>query len=334
LLGYKLETPAVHLADESVLNLAWQPLVELNPQTTLFAHLTGPTGQLIAQQDLPVQPQPEGITITQFRLTPNLGAQPGKYNLLVGAYDPEPLLARDGQERTPLADLSLSANSQSQITSNTLQRSIPGPEIRQLVGYDWDNSLPGQQRLYLHWRTGEGFQTEVRDDSAGNLPPYAGPWGILSNRWSRVTQPGTGYYVPFGQGIVWQGDQLDGNQALAAGQSLTLPQHFLSGAPVMRDYTVSVRLIGFEDDGYHWAWWDLDDGIPAMGAIPTLKWIDGSRVRSPHFLKVDAEAPPNQQIGAALNLYDALTSRVLPVLDERITADYAWLPLGMTAVFD
>ena len=99
----------------------------------------------------------------------------------------------------------------------------------------------------------------------------------------------------------------------------------------MRDYAISVRLMGFEEDGYHWAWWDLDDGIPAMGAIPTLKWIEGSQVRSPHFLTVDEAAPPGQQIGAALNLYDAFTNRVLPILDERITADFAWVPLGETA---
>jgi hypothetical protein len=41
---------------------------------------------------------------------------------------------------------------------------------------------------------------------------------------------------------------------------------------------VSVRLIGLEPDGVHWAWWDLQDSVPAMGAIPTLKWIDGSLV--------------------------------------------------------
>jgi hypothetical protein len=147
-----------------------------------------------------------------------------------------------------------------------------------------------------------------------------------------VLRPQAGNYVPFGQGIVWTGDPLEGDGALQAGQSLTLEQHFLSGQPVLRDYAISVRLIGFEDDGFRWAWWDLDDGIPAMGAIPTLKWIAGSAVRSPHFVQVPDDAPEGQTIGGALNLYDAFTNRVLPVLDERITADYAWVPLGETAV--
>ncbi len=139
---------------------------------------------------------------------------------------------------------------------------------------------------------------------------------------------------PFGRGIVWHGDPLDNSQSLAAGQSLTLSQRFLSSQPVMRDYAVSVRLIGYEDDGYHWAWWDLDDDIPAMGAIPTLKWIGGSQVRSPHFLTVDDGAPPGQQIGGALNLYDAFTNRVMPILDQRIMVDYSWLPLGISIVIE
>ena len=327
LLGYKLEKSAAHLSDETLLNLAWQPLAELDPQTALFAHLSGSDGRLAAQQDLPAHPQPQGITITQFRLTPHLGAQPGQYTLLVGAYDPEPLLTPDGQERTPLTTLSLSPNSQPQATLNTLRRSVPGPEKRQLIGYDWDNTLPGRQRLYLHWRSALGYQTEVRDNNAGTLPPYAGPWGILTDRWTRVTRPATGHYIPFGQGIVWRGDPLDSSQSLTAGQSLTLAQHFLSSQPLMRDYAVSVRLIGFEEDGYHWAWWDLDDEIPAMGAIPTLKWIAGSQVRSPHFVQVDPAAPSGQQIGAALNLYDAFTNRLLPVLDERLHLSLPGCPL-------
>jgi hypothetical protein len=96
---------------------------------------------------------------------------------------------------------------------------------------------------------------------------------------------------------------------------------------VLRDQTVSVRLIGFAD-GRQWAWWDLDDAIPAMGAIPTLKWIAGSEVRSPHFLTVDSEATAGQEVGGALTLYDAFTERSLPILDDRLNREYGWVPLG------
>jgi hypothetical protein len=65
-----------------------------------------------------------------------------------------------------------------------------------------------------------------------------------------------------------------------------------------------------------------------MGAIPTLKWIGGTQVRAPHTLPINPQAQPGQQIGATLRLYDAFTNRPLPILDERITNQFAWIPLG------
>jgi hypothetical protein len=100
----------------------------------------------------------------------------------------------------------------------------------------------------------------------------------------------------------------------------------------LRDLIVSVRLIGFEEDGVHWAWWDLSDGVPAMGAIPTLKWIGGSRVRDPHWLTIPAEARPGQTVGPVVRLYDAFTNRPLPILDERLNQVGPWIPLGTTTL--
>ncbi len=335
LLGYEMATEKIEIGREILLTVAWQPLDGLQPGTNLFAHLASSLalsgGELYAQQDVPALAQAEGITLTQLRLTPRLGTLPGAYTLLIGAYGAEALLDEKGEPRIPLATLGVSGQSERQVTLHPLQRDIAGEREPRLVGYDWDHTLPGRPRLYLHWQTEEGYVTEVRDGEAGDLPPYNGPWGMASKRWSRVLQPGSGQYVPFGQGVVWHGDLLDEDQALAPGQAVTLHQHFMSGRPVMRDYAVSVRLIGFEEDGFHWAWWDLDDAIPAMGAIPTLKWIGGSQVRSPHFVTVDEDAPSGQQIGGALNLYDAFTGRPLPILDERLTAEYGWVPLGETS---
>ncbi len=89
-----------------------------------------------------------------------------------------------------------------------------------------------------------------------------------------------------------------------------------------------MRLIGYEEDGFHWAWWTLDDSVPAMGAIPTLKWIEGAAIRSPHFTPVSSLAVEGQKLGGALAVYDAFVKRPLPILDERITAQYQWIPLG------
>jgi len=334
LVGYKLEEKSVEVADEATLTLAWMPLIKSETLITLFAHLVGSNGKIYAQEDLPANAQQQGITLTQFHLTPRIGALPGEYDVLVGASAEETLANDQGQTRTLLSSLTVSSQEQPQATGHPTSRRILGDSPLRLIGYDWDNTLSDSPRLYLHWHSGDGFLTEVLDGSADGMPTYAGPWGVPSNRWVSIATPGKGYYVPLGQGIIWQGEQIEGDLPLSAGQSLTLSQHFLSSRPVMRDYAVSTRLIGFENDGYHWAWWDLDDAIPAMGAIPTLKWITDSRVRSPHFLTVDPTATPDQQIGGVLNLYDAFTGRSLPILDERITAEYGWIPLGFSTVSD
>ncbi|MCB9006931.1 MAG: hypothetical protein H6656_06150 [Ardenticatenaceae bacterium] len=140
---------------------------------------------------------------------------------------------------------------------------------------------------------------------------------------------------------------------------MTLPMRFINGRPQLRDYVVSTRLVGYEPDNFTWAWCDLVDGIPAMGGIPTLKWIQGSRVQSPRtvifpsrtepasfngfcqsdkpapgapILFVDNAATPGQTVGGILRLYDAFTNRPLPILDERITAVTSWIPLGEATI--
>ena len=87
-----------------------------------------------------------------------------------------------------------------------------------------------------------------------------------------------------------------------------------------------------EPESDQWAWWDLQDSIPAMGAIPTLKWIRGSFVRSPHRLTVNEAAPPEQELTGALTLYDAFTNRPLPILDDRIRDVNPWIPLCIARV--
>ncbi|MEZ4518401.1 MAG: hypothetical protein R3C44_16805 [Chloroflexota bacterium] len=131
-------------------------------------------------------------------------------------------------------------------------------------------------------------------------------------------------------------DHLDrgvpGGRGYQAGESFTLDQTLHSDRPLLRDYVISTRLIGLEPDDQLWAWWNLADSVPGLGAVPTLKWIEGSTVLSPHRLTVNADAPTGQQLTGALTIYDAFTNRPLPILDERLTAESAWVPLGKTTV--
>ncbi len=327
-LAYRYESPNGAMltpGNEAVITIAWQPTAELPPDTSLFLHLVGEDGILYAQDDVPARAA-EGVTLTQFRLAPRPQTPIGRVTAYVG-------LSSDGQ-RQPLAELPVTAGDAGLLTRNPLWRRPVESNDETLIGYDWDHTLADRQRLYLHWRTdGGATHTQVVDDEAGSLalPSYRGPWGVPVSTWRFPRGAESGHYVPLGEGIVWTGGTLNGLTP-AAGESLTLNQEFRSARPINRDYVVSVRLIGLEPDGFHWAWWDLQDSVPALGAIPTLKWIEGSLVRSPHRVTVAADAPAGQTLTGALTLYDAFTNRPLPILDERITDGQAWIPLCQAIV--
>jgi hypothetical protein len=217
------------------------------------------------------------------------------------------------------------------VTGNPRYRLLPESEQR-LLGYDWDNTVPGRPRLYLHWEIDGGYVTEVRDPQELPVPlPFTyGPWGLIQR--DRVTLDPEQRYVPLGQGITWRGATPLPQPLDPQREALTLTSRFSASRPVLRDLIVSTRLVGYQQDGVHWAWFDLDDGVPALGAIPTLKWIAGSRVWDPHRLQVGSETFPGQTVGGIITLYDAFTGQTVPILDERIREAYLGIPLGLVAV--
>ena len=330
LLGYRVEEPhdaTLMPGAESIITIAWRPTAALPADLSLFLHLVGEDGVLYAQDDRSASAA-EGVTLTQFRATPRPATPQGELTVYVGA-------SADGQ-RQALTTISIANTHDRPLTRNMVRRTSVEPNAYGLIGYDWDHTLEGRDRLYLHWAGGfaDGYWTTVVDDAASaalDLPPYRGPWGVSVRHWRFPRGQDGGHYVPLGQGIVWTGGTLNGLSA-AAGESLTLNQEFRSGRPINRDYVVSVRLIGLEPDGFHWAWWDLQDAVPGMGGIPTLKWVEGSLVRSPHRVTVSPDAPPGQVLTGALTLYDSFTRRPLPILDERITAGQPWIPLCQAVV--
>jgi hypothetical protein len=341
--GYHLSPAATEIGQETLLTLAWRPLSGPEESSvSLFAHLVAFDGRLVAQHDQAVNGREAGLTLTQFVLTPGFGAAPGDFSVMVGAYNPEPLPDQAGESRTAIATLAVTAMSNPPYTANPVYRTVPrgrpllrlsGRPLLRLVGYDWDHTLD-TPRLYLHWQTELGYQTEVRDGVAAadlNLPYWFGPWGVV--RENRIREEPDNQYVPFGQEIVWRGDATaDFPQTAEPGQPLTLRQSFFSGQPVMRDLVVSVRLVGYEADGFHWAWWDLNDSVPAWGAIPTLKWVTSSAVSDPHIVVVSEDAPAGQEIGALLRIYDAFNGRPVPILDDRIGQEAPWVVVGGTVI--
>jgi hypothetical protein len=346
--GYHLATPTTPIWQETILTVAWQPIGDPTP-IPLNAHLIGFDGRSYAQSDQTIIPQTNGLTLTQFRLTPRPGALPGDYAIRLGS----------SSATTNLATLAVTPMNQPPATQHPVSlTAVAATPPRRLIGYDADQTLNGQTRLYYHWQTDTGYITEVVDAASAttaSMPTYTGPWGLPTNR-SLPLNGRTPTYIPLSDGLIWLGQTL--STPITPGSTQSLPQQLTTNRPLLRDYVLSVRMVGYEANSQLWAWCDLVDSVPAMGAIPTLKWITGSHVTSPHLisyppggngryttycqsikpapnapvLQVDAAAYPGQTAAATLVLYDAFTQRPLPILDERITSQTSWIPLGTTTI--
>jgi hypothetical protein len=321
--GYALSSQSVEMGAETAVTLAWHS--DTNSNLPLYAHLIGFDGRLYAQDDLTVIAQADSIMMTQFKLTPRPGATAGDYAIFVGS----------GAERVQLTTLTVTPMRQPPVTQQPVNWIVAGERpFTRIIGYDWDHTLPDQTRLYLHWQTQSGFYTEVFDNDAIatlNTKIVVGAWGIHQSVGEQIRPASAQHYVPLGQGIVWIGGGL-GDEALIPETAVAIHPTFSSSQPILHDLAISVRLIGFEEDGFHWNWTDLNDSIPAMGAIPTLKWIAGSQVQSPHMLRVSPDAANGQTVSATLILYDAFTNVQLPILDERLVLQAPWIPLGTTTI--
>ena len=106
------------------------------------------------------------------------------------------------------------------------------------------------------------------------------------------------------------------------GDTVRVELRLVAKKPLLRDYVVSVRLT--DETGRLLS---QDDTVPALGAIPTLKWIRGSSISDVHFVLV----PVGTQAGPlrlSLVVYDAFTMRKLGVLDDRLAKLGASVPLA------
>jgi hypothetical protein len=110
---------------------------------------------------------------------------------------------------------------------------------------------------------------------------------------------------------------------LKPGDELILDLTFLSTRPLTRDFVVSIQMIG---DDYSWV--VISDSIPALGAIPTLKWIAGSTIVDRHVIDIPREAPPGAA-SAWLILYDNFTQQPLSLLDAQLIQQSPSIPLGV-----
>ena len=123
-------------------------------------------------------------------------------------------------------------------------------------------------------------------------------------------------------GIRFLGSTASTSGDLQPASRLVLDLHFLATRPLTRDFVVSVQMIGA---GYSWK--VTSDSVPALGAIPTLKWIAGSDILDRHVIDIPADAPPGPAT-VALVVYDNFTQQPLALLDEQLIQQGQSILLG------
>jgi len=238
------------------------------------------------------------------------------------------------------------------VTAHRLYQPFQGGSA--LIGVDYDTSRPEGQRVYLHWRADgrtpvppeqqEGY--EARLSSGGNviasavLPPL-GQTGHLttaldvptgSERLMLSLHRGDGAAVralgPWGRGVsstVSLPHPQKGARRLSFGGEMALTRavyrvddvnrevivdlRWEGLRPLVHDYSVSVQLVGQ-------GWRAQDDSTPALGAIPTLKWLPGTTITDRHRVKLPANASGPASL--RVSVYDAFTLESLVILDDRL----------------
>ena len=352
-LGARIAAPDARPGGAVSVELAWRPARPLDRDYSWFVHLVGPQG-IAGQQDLTYRPEQangaEALVDTyRFTLRPN--ATPGEYRLIAGAYITFPdgkwqrLPVAGGGDSIELGTIRVAPRSEPPATAAPLD--VAWADGSRLVGIDYDDSVAGQRRVYLHWyrpagaasldlvllrgrqpvgraqaagSAEAGYQTVACDVPPGNGLALAasvqgrplaalGPWHLPLAR--PVPLPGRApgaRYVDLGgemvlTGVRWQ------PATPTPGARLQAELQFMAARPLTHDYSISLSL---EGQGWH----AQDDGTPAMGAIPTLKWLPGWQVRDLRLIDVPsaAQGPARLRLAA----YDAFTLETLAVGDDRL----------------
>ncbi len=288
---------------------------------------------------------------------------PGEYRATLGAYVqtadggfedlPPKGGGSDGGTGVTLIGLEVAPLEQRPFTLH--RRSLAFENGPTLVGVDYDRSAPDVLRVYLHWR-GEippGWQVHL-DAVPGaavavSLPAIpagayqtvnvdlidvgwsplhltvtdetdapvraTGPWGWKSTGAWLLPAPLDARFAPLGDEMV----VVDAvAQPAQPGELMTVDVTLLALRPLSIDVATSVRLLG--PDGQ---WLDAHDCQPGLGAVPTLKWIRGSRVVDRRLLHIPSEFT-GREVRAVFLAYENFRMTPLPSMDER----FDQTPLG------
>ncbi|RMF28184.1 MAG: hypothetical protein D6759_16350, partial [Chloroflexi bacterium] len=142
------------------------------------------------------------------------------------------------------------------------------------------------------------------------------PWRFGQEQVALPAPSPTARFVPLGDAMALVGVAARG--APRPGETFVLDLTFIALRPLVEDYATSVRLA--DEEG---RWLAVHDSQPALGAIPTLKWIRGSRVVDRHRLTVPADFA-GSVVEATLVAYERFGNLPLPPMGPGLGA----VPLG------
>jgi hypothetical protein len=127
--------------------------------------------------------------------------------------------------------------------------------------------------------------------------------------------------VPLGDSIYFLGADIHPGGPLRPGDTLTVDLHFLATRPLTVDDAVTMVLLGPNRN-----WRAQSDGTPVGGAVPTLKWIAGSRLTDRRTLTVPASAAPGEA-QLVVGLYDSFTQQSVPVFGPELAVQGTTVPV-------
>jgi hypothetical protein len=300
---------------------------------------------------------PGKVLVDRYAFPLHLTAEPGAYQLRVSVYHSgeggtwQRLTLPDGTDALSLGTVQVGPAASVPVSQHPQRQSFSGGPA--LVGIDYDDTLAEARRVYLHWRvapqsavarlfSGDRQVAEATVPAAGepgyltvalDLPPGTrdlrlslaladgdeplprrGAWGLLQRAPLALPAPRPRqHYLPFGGKLALTG--FEASSVWQSGETSRVTLRFLGLRPVVLDYVVSVRVDGTGSVP------GPSDSVPALGAIPTFKWIRGSCVDDVHLMEVLPVAAGPGATGQGqlvVGLYDAFTTEALMPLDERV----------------
>ncbi len=160
------------------------------------------------------------------------------------------------------------------------------------------------------------------EDAANTEEWAAGAWGWPLQELCLPMPSDGALFVPLGNemavtGVQVQRTRSDERSVLAPApqpaEAMAVDVMLVGLRPLVDDYSTSVRLT--DTTGQRLA---MHDYQPALGAIPTLKWIRGSRVVDRHIIPLPTGSA-GKAVQATLVVYERFRLAPLPVPDGRLT---------------